>query len=425
MPISDYPSVLEIKDPLHGYIELSSVEKSILDLRLTQRLRNIRGPAGIHLVFPGADMSVMGRLLGGMHVTKVFFDSLDGDLDEVQRARLVAMLLTLSTGPWNNVMTEYLTVRGTNQQKLASLIAAKSPVKDIIKDSVTSISEIKNMLERGVSLKSFRLDLTKCPINPVLIDNLERDAYFAGVEYAQLEYRRLFAATRIAKNKIALNRSSMHTFEAYLSAGVNMYDAVYYHRTVRAAELMLLRILDEAGSQLFLSPDDDIEQFLLYDDLSFLDVLVSVNEDSTSEMQTASSLYKDIRKRYLIKLASERAISDVAFMKKISTPDGLFQVESEIAETADIDPRNVFVDYPDRASVTYYPGKFPLDELVFFERGSKGYEFWPVDEVSLIARSFNRDLRPVRVYTTRGYRSKVKKAGDKLLESVDVPGSIA
>ena len=75
--------------------------------------------------------------------------------------------------------------------------------------------------------------------------------------------------------------------------------------------------------------------------------------------------------------------------------------------------------------MTYYPGKFPLDELVFFERGSKGYEFWPVDEVSLIARSFNRDLRPVRVYTTRGYRSKVKKAGDKLLESVDVPGSIA
>ena len=63
-----------------------------------------------------------------------------------------------------------------------------------------------------------------------------------------------------------------------------------------------------------------------------------------------------------------------------------------------------------------------LEELVLYERSSKGYEFWRVEELSGIARSFGRDLKTVRVYTTRGYRSKLKKSAESLLESFDGEG---
>ena len=112
-------------------------------------------------------------------------------------------------------------------------------------------------------------------------------------------------------------------------------------------------------------------------------------------------------------------LRDAAFLSKIAQPDGLYDVEKEIAEDADIDPKNVYVDYPDRLSVSFYPGKYPIDELLVFERGSRGYELWPITEHSLVARSFQRTLKPIRVYTTRGYRSKVKKVADDFLESVD------
>ena len=69
MPVTDFPSVLEIKDPLHGYISLSEIERSLIDLRMSQRLRYIRSPAGIHLVFPGADSSQMGRMPGKLKIT--------------------------------------------------------------------------------------------------------------------------------------------------------------------------------------------------------------------------------------------------------------------------------------------------------------------------------------------------------------------
>ncbi len=421
MPITDFPVVLQIKDPLHGYIGVSEIEKKIIDLRLTQRLRNIRSPAGTHLVFPGVDTSVMGRMFGVMYVTEVFVEHLDGSLEEVEKARLASMMFILSFGPWSNVMEEYLTTRGDDRRRMATLIAEIGPVADILNDSSYSVTEIKNLITKGVPIKGIRVDLLTTPINPELVDNLERDAYFAGVEYAQLEFRRLFDATRIAKNKMAFQRGAMYTLDSYLSASGNMFDAVYYHKTARAAELMLLRMLDEAGSNFIPFPGNDLEGFMFCDDLTSHDILLSVQPEDPENMRTAQRLFIDYRKRNLIKLASARTIANEEFLAGLKTADGLFSVENEIAEMAGIDPQNVFIDYPDRLSVAYYPGRHNMDDLVFYERGSGGYEFWPVDDLSEMARAFKRKLKTIRVYTTRGYRSKVRKVADEFLKNVDEP----
>ncbi|TFF94333.1 hypothetical protein EU546_05020, partial [Candidatus Thorarchaeota archaeon] len=235
MAIPELSFSIEIKDPLHGYIGFTQLEESILDLRLTQRLRSIRGPAGIHQVYPGADQSLMGRMIGFLHITDTLFDSLRADKDDLLKARLASMLLTICRGPWSNVMEEYLTIRGRNRRTRARMVIEDSSATEIIEDSSFSVKELIDVIENGVSVKGIDVDLLTLPINPELVDSLERDAYFAGVEYAQLEYRRLFDATRIAKNKIAVERESVYTLESYLSAAANMYDAVYYHKTVRAA----------------------------------------------------------------------------------------------------------------------------------------------------------------------------------------------
>lgn len=421
--MTDLPSVLKIKDPIHGYISLTELEKNIIDLRLSQRLRYILGPAGISLVYPGAAMSLMGRTFGFMHMTELFIEYLGGELDDVLKGRLASLLLMLTNGPWANISDEYLSVRGIDRAKICEILIDKTEVGDLVEKHGFSKSETKDLIRKGIPLKGLRLDLVHCPINPELIDDLVRDSYFAGVEYAQLEFRRLFSSTRIAKNKIAVERSSLFTLESYLSASANMFDAVYFHKTVRAAELMLLRVLDEVGSQLFPLPTEDPSQFFLCDDLTFHHRLLHDEPDDTEEMRKSIRIYSDYSRRNLIKLVSSRALSDPVFLSKLSTPDGLYEIEKEIADDAGIDPGNVYIDFPDRASVTYYPGRFNLDDLVLFERGSGGYEFWKVTDLSPVARSFSRILKPVRVYTSRGYRSKLKKSADAVLESVDTAGS--
>lgn len=423
MPMTDLPSVLKIKDPIHGYVSLTALEKEIIDLRLSQRLRYIQGPAGISLVYPGAAISLMGRTLGFIHMSEVFLEYLGGELDEILKGRLASLLLMLTNGPWANVSEEYLSVRGVDRVKISEILIGQTEVGDLVEKHGFTKSEVVDLIKKGIPIKGLRLDLVHCPINPELIDDLERDSYFAGVEYAQLEFRRLFASTRIAKNKIAVERGSLFTLESYLSASANMFDAVYFHKTVRAAELMLLRVLDEVGSQLFSLPTEDSAQFFCCDDLTFLHRLLHVEPDDTEEMRKANRIYSDFSKRNLIKLVSARALSDPVFLSKLSTADGLYEIEKEIADDAGIDSGNVYIDFPDRASVTYYPGRFSLDDLVLFERGSGGYEFWKVTDLSPVARSFSRILKPVRVYTTRGYRSKLKKSADAVLESVDAAGS--
>jgi len=423
MPLADFPTVLQIKDPIHGYVSLTALEKEIIDLRISQRLRYIQGPAGLSLVYPGAAISLMGRTLGFMHMTQVFLEYLDGDVDEVLKGRLASLLLMLTNGPWSNVSEEYLTVRGIGRPRIAKIIVEESKVGELVEEHGYSKNEVIDLIQRGIPIKGLRLDLIHCPINPELIDDLERDSYFAGVEYAQLEFRRLFSATRIAKNKIAVERGSLFTLESYLAAAANMFEAVYFHKTVRAAELMLLRVLDEAGSQLFSLPTEDSQSYLICDDITFLHKLLKVNSDDSEEIRTANSIFNDFSRRNLIKLTSSRAISDPTFLNKLATPDGLYDLEREIANDAGIDPSNVYIDYPDRVSVTFYPGRFGFEDLALFERGSSGYEFWHATDLSPVARSFSRLLKPIRVYTTRGYRTKLKKSADRFLESVDKPGS--
>lgn len=423
MPIIDFPTVLQIKDPIHGYVALSDVEKEILDLKMTQRLRYIKCPAGVSLVYPGADTSLMGRALGFLQMTRIFLEYLGSTVEEIQKGRLASLLLVVSNGPWANVMEEYLTVRGSPPLKLAKAILKQTTIGDTIEKHGFQKSEIQDVLEKGVLVKGVRLDLVHCPINPQLIDDLQRDSYFTGVDYAQLEFHRLFDSTRIAKNKIAVERSSLYTLESYLSAAVNMFDAVYFHKTIRAAQLMLLRILEGAGSQLFPSPLEDLNGFLKFDDLSFLYRLLREEFEENDEMRSASRLFSEYTKRNLIKLVSTRSISNPSFLNKLSTPDGLYAIEKEIADDTGIDQQNVYIDFPDRPSVIFHPGKFDLDEVVLFERGSTGYEFWKISDSSPVARSYYRILKTVRVYTTRGYRAKLKKSADSVLENADVAGS--
>jgi len=422
MLAKDLATAVEIKDPVHGYVGMTQIEKAILDLKMTQRLRRISYPACTQLVYPGAEMTAMSRMPGKMYVTQVLFENLGADTNDIQVARLASMLLTLAHGPWSNVMEEYLAVRGTDRRRLARLILEESEISEIVKGSSYSIEELKTSIERGFQIRGYRVDLLTIPINPHLVDSLMRDAYFAGVKYAPVEFPRLFTNSRILRDHLAVERGSLFTLESYLSAGANMFEALYYHKAVRAAELMLLRILDEAGSQIIKSPADDIGSFLECDDLSLYNTLLTAAPDASEEMSTACRLFQDYTRRYLIKMASTRAISDPEFLGKVATVDGQFEIEREIASEAGIDPMYVYIDFPDRVSVNYYPGKYPLDNLMLFERGSSGYELWPVLEMSSVARSLSRQMKTIRIYTTRGYRSKVKKSGDKVLESVDTKG---
>ncbi|MEM4734778.1 MAG: hypothetical protein QXS20_03590 [Candidatus Thorarchaeota archaeon] len=416
---------LETRDPIYGYNRLTPLEESILNQKIVQRLRQIRTPAGAFQVYPGADSSLLARMLGTMHITELLFRSLGANEDEVQRARLTVMISSVGRGAWSNVMREYLSGIGLDNRRMAEVALAQPEIREVLEHSTYSTSEIRESIRRGAPIRDMRVDLFTCPLNPDLIDMFQRDAYFAGVQYAQLEFRRLFGSTRIIKNRMAVERGVLFTLESYLSAATNMFDAIYYHKTVRAAELMLLRVLEEAGSLLLRSPADDPSTYFSTDDITLYGSLSRLPPDPPERLVNASNVFRDFHRRRLIKVASDRTIGNDEFLKKLETPDGRFELEREIAEEARLDPNLVYIDFPTRESVAFWPGRLAIDELMLFERGSRGYELWPVTDLSNVARSFMRRAMVIRIYAPEAHRAKIRKRADSILESVDSIGEVA
>ncbi|KMQ49606.1 phosphohydrolase [Chitinispirillum alkaliphilum] len=98
---------LEIRDPVHGFISLSSWERDIINHPVFQRLRRIRQLGLTDMVYPGAMHTRFEHSLGVMHVAtlmfdavtakskKILFDELDYNEDGLGRDRQILRLSAL------------------------------------------------------------------------------------------------------------------------------------------------------------------------------------------------------------------------------------------------------------------------------------------------------------------------------------------
>lgn len=78
-----------IRDPVHGYISFSAVERALLDDAVAQRLRYVTQSAAAHLVFPDMRVSRMAHSLGAMHLASRFLAAGLGNAPRAERELLL------------------------------------------------------------------------------------------------------------------------------------------------------------------------------------------------------------------------------------------------------------------------------------------------------------------------------------------------
>ena len=107
-----------------------------------------------------------------------------------------------------------------------------------------------------------------------MMDYLLRDGYFTGAEHAKIDHKRITQSLDVHKKKLALEKSALYSFESMMHSRYQMFKAVYFHKTVRAAEVMLLEALrlsdDEFGFTSF-----NIKEFVKLTDEYVLIYLIS------------------------------------------------------------------------------------------------------------------------------------------------------
>lgn len=406
----------EITDPIHRYIRFSETEREIVDTVIFQRLRGIRQLAGAHLVYPSAQHSRFEHSIGTMHIAgyageTLFSKGYFGDEDMVQQLRLAALLHDIGHGPFSHLFEEVLMEKhNINHEDMGKQIISRSEISDILRKHGYNSSDICK-LSFGQSNIQFFNEIISGALSADMMDYLPRDGLFTGVEYGKIDYHRLISSFEVTTDgHLAINKSALYSLESMLISRYEMYKAVYFHKTVRSAEVMLLRSIMLADEQLNLT-DKTLNKYLSLTDEITLERIRLLGNDNKSAVRLA----QDYKSRKLLKCVYEKFLHSHDKLNRKLHAKALFGLESRISEIAQLKKKNtIFVDASSASSMPRTPTKEEISSILLIEKEHE-YET-PVSEIPLIA-SIAGSLDMLRVYTTAENRDTVEECTNKVLGS--------
>lgn len=407
----DMKFVGEIADPIHKFIRFTDLEKKIIDSVVFQRLRRIKQLAGAHLVYPAAQHSRFEHSLGTMHVAGLAGEHLFSigviEKESIQELRVASLLHDIGHGPFSHLFEEALKVTGNkNHETIGAEIICKTELSDILSDSGYSPKSVSE-ISFGNSKVKFKNEIISGSLSADLMDYLPRDGFFTGVEYGKVDYNRIINSFRVTDNEsLALDISSFYSFESMMISRFEMFRAVYFHKTVRSAEVMLLHSILLSSEALNLSKLSLNDYLKLTDDSILWKIYSSHNNKIAKEM---ISHYLE---RKLLKCVYERFIRKRDNYTKLNR-DKIEELRLKIARLANIDERKIFLDTYGISLVPLAPNKKEMKSILLVSED----EFFkqPVSNLPLV-NSITGYLDMIRVYTNHKDRKNITNISKDVLD---------
>ena len=414
----------EIRDPIHGYIYASELERKIIDTETFQRLRKIRQLAGCHLVYPGGQHSRFEHVIGSMYLAGKVGEILNMkktgiSQDDAKELRAAALLHDVGHGPFSHMFEEVMAERTQfTHEDMTQKIVLKSEIGDVLEKygvSKRSLSELA--VGKSRSRQRFLNDVIGGGLSVDIMDYLLRDSYFTGVEYGKVDVRRIINSFDVVDNKLAIGQAALFAFEALMIARYEMFRAVYFHRTVRAAELMLIKSMILADKALHLT-NLSLENYLSLTDEVTLYRIRNMSTGSDSELKRAKKLADDYNRRKLLKCVFEKSVQQKdKFINSIFNSGKIRQqLANEIASDAHVDVEDVFVDVPTTPSVPISSTRESFNQITLVrsrEKGGKDSYNLTMAEMPLIG-TIAGFMDIMRVYTFEENKAKVERAVERI-----------
>ena len=393
----------EITDPIHKHIKFTEVEKEIIDSYIFQRLRGIRQLAGAHLVYPSAHHTRFEHSLGTMHLAGFAAQTLleKGYLDksvDVEYLRLAALLHDIGHGPFSHIFEEALLINRSNinHEKIGKKIILNTEINDILIKYGYNPNKICD-LSFGQSDIMFYNEIIAGSLSADMMDYLPRDSFFTGAEYGKIDYHRIISSFEVlSNNHLGINKSAINSMESMLISRYQMFKSVYFHKTVRSAEVMLIHSISYANRDLNFS-DLSIDEYLLLTDDKIINMICSLSHENRSVY-----LADSYRKRRLLKCIYEKFLQNKYNM--VNNNVNYYNTLKKIEDEYDLD--YIFVDLSRAPSIPLNPLKEELNSIMIIDKDLE-YET-PINEIPLI-NTITGFIDIVRLYSKSDDRRKVEK----------------
>ena len=404
---------LDIIDPIHDFIRAYGTEITIIDNPIFQRLRRIRQLSGAHLVYPGAQHTRFEHSLGVMHIAgqagQVLQEKGIVNSNDIENIRLAALLHDIGHGPFAHIFEEVLQRKNkASHEEIGRDLILKTEIGDDISKSGFD-KKLITKLAFGDSKFQFMNEIISGALSADMMDYLLRDGYFTGAEHAKIDHKRITQSLDVYQKKLALEKSALYSFESMMHSRYQMFKAVYFHKTVRAAEVMLLESIRLAYDELGLSNLSWNDYVCLTDDY-VLEKLVSL-PPKTLELKKAKKLAIDYQNRELFKCVFERMLTSKSLDKVKTT-----KLRQELSRKSKVDENEIFVDTSVTPSIPLSPSKKESKSIILITKGNHKFEVQeiPISKIPLVS-TMSGFMNILRIYTPRKNRKKVEIAAKSIL----------
>lgn len=290
-----------INDPVYdGFLSIDDpVILSVIEHPWFQRQRRIKQLGLTYLVYPGAMHTRFSHMLGALNLMGRALEVLRQKGVEItdkecRGAKLAILLHDIGHGPFSH----------TSERVLVNV-----PHEEITLMMMQRINdEMQGALDTAIEIfadrysKHFLHQLVSSQLDMDRLDYLGRDSYFTGVSEGIVGTDRIISMLNVHDDELVVDEKGIYSVEKFIISRRLMYWQVYMHKTVIAADQLLLNILRRARELdpmvFHLDPNaaDFLDRFAEIDDD---DIMVAVKQWQHSDDEVLRTLCNNLVNRHL------------------------------------------------------------------------------------------------------------------------------
>lgn len=262
------PSPKFIRDPIHDLIRIENkLILKVLDSAPMQRLRNIRQLGFASKVYPGAEHSRFTHSLGVYHLTIRLLDQLEIEHPYHRLVlQLAALMHDIGHGPFSHLFEAVLkdvgyTKKIKHEKWSVDIITKHSEITEILRPVSPHLqNDVKEVILNNYNPR-YLCSIVSSQFDADRLDYMLRDSYMTGVHYGKCDINWILRNLSLkdvneldedrrrlppVKKIVIEGKRGLSSLEDYLLGNLYLYLHVYYHKTIQAAEGMLIKILTNA-----------------------------------------------------------------------------------------------------------------------------------------------------------------------------------
>ncbi|MEI7661639.1 MAG: HD domain-containing protein, partial [Bacteroidota bacterium] len=324
-------------DPVYGFITIpDALVFDIIEHPWFQRLRRIKQLGLTHYTYPSAQHTRFQHALGAMHlmglaVAVLRAKGIEIRDDEAQGLNLAILLHDIGHGPFSHTLEQTI-VRDLNHEDLSLLFISG------LNKQFGGALDLAYSIFNDTCPKKFLHQLVSSQLDMDRLDYLARDSFFTGVAEGVISYDRIIKMLTVCDDELVVEGKGIYSIEKFLISRRLMYWQVYLHKTVIAADQLMInllrraKLLCEMGIPLFATPAFDsflhnnptksdfesepqwLDRFALLDDF---DIFTSVKVWASHPDPILSDLCSNLVNRTLFRVEMQSRPFDPAYVELI------------------------------------------------------------------------------------------------------------